>query len=136
MARPEWREPIALGAADTASIGERLSGLLSGLCDEASRISVQRAQPARHYRRCSGVDIAVTGDRGELSIVTIGRGTGGSTSMKVPGYVASLFAWVATRHKTFRSPDAAPLFPPGSGDWIEAELRALEDMRVVESPRL
>ncbi|HKE15743.1 MAG TPA: cupin domain-containing protein [Kofleriaceae bacterium] len=132
LTRPEWREPVALAAADATAIRGRLSALVSDLGGQASRVPLERAQPARHYRRCDGVDIAVIGDRDDHSIVTIRRCAAGSTRIRVPGYVASLFAWVATRHATFRSLDAAPLFPPGSADWIESELRTLETMRVVE----
>ena len=130
--RPAWREPVAGAAGRADALRARLSALLDELGPETAHLRTGAVE-VRHFRRRAGVAIDVAVGRGEPSVVTIARRGEGATRMKVPDQVATLFGWVAAAPGRFRATDPAPLFPPGCGDWIEGELRTLEQMGVIEA---
>jgi hypothetical protein len=123
-----------VGSSDNlAALRVRLTTLLEQLKMEASRVSHDHAYAIRRFHRCSGVTIEADGSGDEPWTVTITRRGAGSTQMTVPSYVARLFAWVANTSGVFGSTEPLPLFPPGCGEWIESELKMMEQMKVIES---
>jgi hypothetical protein len=133
LSQPAFREPLSLareGGLD--AVRERLSALLEQLKAEPLPISKDGVE-TRRFRRRPGIDLAVEGAGDDSWVVTVTRGGDRPSRMAVPSYVAKLFSWVGAARGPFGATEPLPLFPPGSGDWIESSFATMARMGILEA---